>query len=95
MLNGNINQLGDFDQCLKVNVNVDKSQYDVEDGHISGKYCLAYLDMISEPKDYSEYSKNIHTAVNLMNAHYMINSKHHDVSTYLLFLTLFFPGDFT
>lgn len=34
ILNGNINQFGDFDECLSV----------VEpDGHFQGQYCLVYL----------------------------------------------------
>ncbi|KAF4517143.1 hypothetical protein B566_EDAN006442 [Ephemera danica] len=34
LLNGNVNQLGDFDQCLSIN-----------HGDISGQYCLAYIDL--------------------------------------------------
>lgn len=40
LLNGNINQLGDFDQCLGV---------EQPGGEIRGQYCLAYIEVKLRP----------------------------------------------
>lgn len=40
ILNGNINQLGDFDQCLKTNA-IDKK--------IKGQYCLTNVELTLPP----------------------------------------------
>jgi hypothetical protein len=46
VLNGNVNQYGDFDQCLDVAAELDPVLYShLEDQHIKGKYCLAQLDL--------------------------------------------------
>jgi len=46
ILNGNVNQYGDFDQCLDVAVDLNPALYsDMEDYHIMGKYCLAFFDL--------------------------------------------------
>ncbi|KDR21234.1 Nose resistant to fluoxetine protein 6 [Zootermopsis nevadensis] len=46
LLNGNVNQYGDFDQCLDVAEDLDPVVYShLEDHHIAGKFCLAHLDM--------------------------------------------------
>jgi hypothetical protein len=46
ILNGNVNQYGDFDQCLDVAAELDPVLYShLEDYHIAGKYCLAHLDL--------------------------------------------------
>lgn len=49
ILNGNVNQFGDFDQCLRVQEpsrkrwSSNRRSYGDGDGGIQGKYCLAYL----------------------------------------------------
>lgn len=45
ILNGNLNQLGDFDQCLRAQEPQWKrrSHGGGENGEIRGKFCLAYL----------------------------------------------------
>jgi len=46
LLNGNINQYGDFDQCLDLKTELDPSMYpQLENYRIEGKYCLATLDL--------------------------------------------------
>ncbi|CAO1376055.1 unnamed protein product [Diamesa tonsa] len=51
ILNGNINQLGDFDQCLNV-LNPDEE--------FQGKYCLAYLQpSVSDNSTYLKYLFNL------------------------------------
>ncbi|PSN54850.1 hypothetical protein C0J52_12406 [Blattella germanica] len=46
ILSGNINQYGDFDQCLGVEVHLDPNLYqELEDHHFKGKYCLALIDL--------------------------------------------------
>ena len=46
ILNGNINQFGDFDQCLNIEVDLRSQSYpEMEDHQFNGKYCLAYLDI--------------------------------------------------
>lgn len=42
LLNGNVNQFGDFDQCLSVKEPSRISRWSSGD-EIQGKYCLAYL----------------------------------------------------
>ncbi|KAK4880106.1 hypothetical protein RN001_008252 [Aquatica leii] len=63
LLNGNVNQLGDFDMCLSVR----------EDAlAITGQYCLASLQ-VHVPKD--QYLKKLHR---LLHSHYMLKSNLHD-----------------
>ncbi|KAL7028534.1 hypothetical protein ACKWTF_005883 [Chironomus riparius] len=51
LLNGNINQLGDFDQCLNVKAPNDEFQ---------GKYCLTYLQpSIPESQRYTNYLRRL------------------------------------
>lgn len=47
ILSGNINQLGDFDECLNVNS---------PNNEFTGKYCLAYVQ-ISIPDHLTKLSK--------------------------------------
>lgn len=50
VLNGNLNQLGDFDECLSIEL------------PISGKYCLASLDLNAENLGFSaEVDSLIHS----------------------------------
>ncbi|PNF21733.1 hypothetical protein B7P43_G10363 [Cryptotermes secundus] len=46
VLNGNINQYGDFNQCLEVTTELNPLLYPhLEDYHVTGKYCLTLLDL--------------------------------------------------
>lgn len=66
ILNGNINQLGDFDQCLNV-LN--------PDDEFQGKYCLAYLQpSVSDNSTYLKY------LFNLVQSYEVIKSNFNDVS---------------
>lgn len=69
ILDGNVNQFGDFDQCVNVN--------DPITG-IKGKYCLAYLQ-ISLAKD--DYHPEVYNSIHdLMHSHFAFKSKLTDVS---------------
>ncbi|KAJ9593680.1 hypothetical protein L9F63_014775, partial [Diploptera punctata] len=45
ILNGNINQYGDFDQCLNIHIKHDSKLYPEMKNQLIGKYCLALLDV--------------------------------------------------
>ncbi|EZA50779.1 Nose resistant to fluoxetine protein [Ooceraea biroi] len=68
LLRGNVNQLGDYDQCLGVlaHVKVDKKPI-----RIQGKYCLAAVDMHASHPD-------MKLPVNLMQARAFIRGNMHD-----------------
>lgn len=66
LLNGNINQFGDFDQCLNVNS---------QQNGVIGKYCLAYIQ-ISIPKKF----KRIDRIRKLIQSHDAFVSDFDDVS---------------
>lgn len=75
ILNGNINQLGDFDQCL----NVLKP-----DEEFQGKYCLAYLQpSVSDNSTYLKY------LFNLVQSYEVIKSTFDDVSAYCFSFSCF------
>ncbi|XP_050308684.1 O-acyltransferase like protein-like [Anthonomus grandis grandis] len=63
LLNGNVNQLGDFDMCLSALS---------EDHDVSGQYCLASLE-IQKPR--SQYLAGLHR---LIQSHYHFRSKLED-----------------
>lgn len=68
LLNGNVNQLGDFDQCLSVRMPNDE---------IRGKYCLAYLQpTVPASLKYTSYLKR------LIQSHEAFKSNFEDVSNY-------------
>jgi hypothetical protein len=79
LLNGNINQYGDFDQCLDLKTELDPPMYPHLGNHrIAGKYCLATLDLdIREP---SALSAVIVEVDDLMHAHRPVISTVNDVS---------------
>ena len=59
ILRGNVNQLGDFDQCLSITAD--------ETTDIRGKYCLAFVDIkaakeTAELVDYVECHSPIRTS---------------------------------
>lgn len=68
LLNGNVNQLGDFDQCLDVADSVEK---------IKGQYCLASLQ--PEVPEKFHRMKYLHE---LLQSHSAFRSEFNDVSTY-------------
>ncbi|KAF5287571.1 hypothetical protein FQA39_LY15900 [Lamprigera yunnana] len=63
LLNGNVNQLGDFDMCLSI----EKKKF-----NIKGRYCLAALQVVV-PKD--QNLKHVHK---LLHSHYIFKSKLQD-----------------
>lgn len=67
ILNGNVNQFGDFDQCLNVND---------ENLGIKGQYCLTYVEM-TLPSNANEKLKYI---IDLMHSHSAFRSRLEDVS---------------
>ncbi|XP_050528916.1 nose resistant to fluoxetine protein 6-like [Daktulosphaira vitifoliae] len=64
ILNGNINQFGDFDQCLNAN--------DQSSG-IQGQYCLAYVEM-----DAAGDNEKIKNIIKLMHSHSAFRSRLED-----------------
>lgn len=71
LLNGNVNQLGDFDQCLNVKEPNDEFQ---------GKYCLAYLQpSIPDSLRFTSYLGR------LLQSYNAFNSNFDDVSRILIY----------
>jgi hypothetical protein len=87
ILNGNVNQYGDFDQCQDVAVDLDPMTYaHLEDYRISGKYCLALLDIeVGKTARPNRFLKEVD---DLAHAHRPIVSTVDDVSYSFLPLTL-------
>lgn len=72
ILNGNVNQFGDFDQCLQGG---DRDGQDT--AAIQGKYCLAYL----QPEVVSDSRLNRHRQLHrLIQSHGAFRSEFNDVS---------------
>lgn len=71
LLRGNVNQLGDFDQCLGIaaHVKVDKKNVQVQ-----GKYCLANIDIEAS-------LTNMKIPANLMRSHNFLRGNMRDVGT--------------
>lgn len=65
LLSGNVNQLGDFDECMGV---------EGSDG-IKGKYCLAYLQL-----DVDQSRADLLHLHRFMHSHYAFRSNVTDVS---------------
>jgi hypothetical protein len=79
LLSGNINQYGDFDQCLDVKTELDPPMYPhLENYHIVGKYCLAALDV--DIRQSYRHSGVLEEVDDLMHAHRPIISTVNDVS---------------
>ncbi|XP_036345866.1 uncharacterized protein LOC118755126, partial [Rhagoletis pomonella] len=80
ILNGNINQLGDFDQCLGISATTgDATAANGDDGEeIKGQYCLAYAQPVLPHK-----SKRLRTFFKLMQSHGPFKSEFNDVSAFL------------
>lgn len=74
LLRGNVNQFGDYDQCLGVLAHV---KIDEKTIRIQGKYCLATVDLHASHSD-------MRLPVNLMQARAFIRGNMHDVREPLL-----------
>lgn len=68
LLNGNVNQLGDFDQCLAVKQ---------PDGEVRGQYCLASIEI--KPKN--GQNPSLLVVHDLVHSHSAFRSDLEDVST--------------
>lgn len=68
LLNGNVNQLGDFDQCLGV---------EQPGGSVRGQYCLAYIE-VSLGAGQTGPVADLH---GLLHSHYAFRSRLEDVSS--------------
>lgn len=71
ILRGNVNQLGDFDQCLSVATQ--------EDPSIVGKYCLASVDVEATALN-NTGTNTLARAVHLAQSYGFIKSSYRDVS---------------
>nr|CAD7403915.1 unnamed protein product [Timema poppensis] len=69
LLNGNVNQYGDYDQCLEVGTEPDHP--------VQGKYCLAYLDLDLKTTAAAvpETVKEVNT---LLHSYHAMRSQFHD-----------------
>lgn len=74
ILSGNVNQFGDFDQCLRVN--------DQKWG-VKGQYCLTYVEM-KLPSNANEKLKYV---FDLMHSHSAFRSRLEDVSISIILNT--------
>ncbi|XP_069696138.1 nose resistant to fluoxetine protein 6-like [Periplaneta americana] len=81
ILRGNVNQLGDFDQCLAVGDGE-------ESPSIDGKYCLASVDVRATALD-SNDTETLHHAVDLAQAYGFIKSSHRDPGHFIPRFTTF------
>jgi hypothetical protein len=70
ILRGNVNQLGDFDQCLSVVAQ--------ENPSIVGKYCLASVDVQATALN-SSGTNSLERAVELAQAYGLMKSSYRDV----------------
>ncbi|XP_033217203.1 uncharacterized protein LOC117172978 isoform X4 [Belonocnema kinseyi] len=72
LLRGNVNQLGDFDQCLGISTRVKVDKITVK---VQGKYCLATVDLHAAHSD-------MKLPVNLMESRRFIRGTMRDVGNY-------------
>lgn len=79
LLRGNVNQLGDYDQCLGVLAHVKVDDNTVK---IQGKYCLATVDLYASHPD-------MKLPVNLMQARAFIRGNMHDVRKNFIHIKLY------
>lgn len=75
MLRGNVNQLGDFDECLGVMAHVKLNEKTIR---VQGKYCLANIDLYPSHPD-------MKLPVNMMQARSFIRGSMYDVSSIFSF----------
>lgn len=87
ILNGNINQFGDFDQCLEVTSENDNIHPEATDASkIHGKYCLAYLE-IKLPQSVLPGNEKLAKLHKLVQSHYAFHSQLEDVSKYFYYFS--------
>lgn len=84
ILNGNINQVGDFDQCLRIDVN---HADDNNENAIRGQYCLAYMQPTVHFK-----SKKLKEIMKLAQSHSAFKSEFMDVSIVYILWSLICPS---
>lgn len=77
ILQGNINQYGDYDECLSINAVFKKLDSDKPSG-IKGKYCLADIDISTDLTNHS-----LHQAVERIKSFSFVKSTIYDVSNIL------------
>lgn len=70
LLRGNVNQLGDFDQCLGITARVKVDDTAIK---VQGKYCLAKVDLYASNPD-------MKVPINLMQSRAFIRGNMRDVS---------------
>lgn len=70
LLRGNVNQLGDFDECLGIMAHVKLDDKTIK---VQGKYCLASIDLYPARPD-------MKLPVNMMQARAFVRGSMHDVS---------------
>lgn len=70
LLNGNVNQFGDFDECLNV-----KGTNDLQ-----GQYCLAYLEV-----NVDQSRTDLQHLHRLLHSNYLLRSNTSDVSCFFFF----------
>lgn len=83
LLRGNVNQFGDFDECLGVVAYVKLNDNTLK---VQGKYCLASIDLYASRSD-------MKLPVHLMQARAFLRGNMHDVSS-LLRLCFWFANGF-
>lgn len=69
LLNGNVNQFGDFDECISI----DESNHDIR-----GKYCLAYIQIKAKENEF--HSSKIFKIYEMLQSHFAFRSTLNDVS---------------
>lgn len=72
ILSGNVNQFGDFDQCMNAN---DKIM------GIQGQYCLTYVEMTLPPNS----NEKLKYIFDLLHSHSAFRSRLEDVSIHLYY----------
>jgi hypothetical protein len=77
ILNGNVNQFGDFDQCLSVIASNQSFQ---------GKYCLASL----QPKKLRKSDQILEDYIKLIQSNYFLRSEFEDVKSLSYFRNPYF-----
>nr|CAD7428548.1 unnamed protein product [Timema monikensis] len=70
LLNGNVNQYGDYDQCLEVGTEPDHP--------VQGKYCLAYLDLDLKTTAAAVVPETVKEVNTLLHSYHAMRSQFHD-----------------
>lgn len=78
ILKGNLNQFGDYDQCISIYTKIMKDQKKEKDLKITGKYCLASVDIEAT-------AESTKLPVNLAQGRAFLRSRNKDVRKYQKF----------